>query len=96
MTAVTLDPESVLLARGRFASSARNVLAGRMLPRPRAGRAGLAELVTVKVGRSRLSVAVTTETIGALGLSAGDRVFLYVKATAVRRVGRPTRGSRRR
>ncbi|MGB6501811.1 MAG: TOBE domain-containing protein, partial [Thermoplasmata archaeon] len=50
----------------------------------------------VRAGRTRLTVALTREPIRTLGLTPGRRVYLYVKATALRRVGRtpsPSRGS---
>ena len=90
--AVALDPEAILVARGRFASSARNVLAATVERVPQdLGTPG--RLVTVRAGRERLGVALTTESVRGLGLARGRRVYLYVKATALRRVARPTRGS---
>jgi molybdate transport system regulatory protein len=84
------DPESVLVARGRFPSSARNVVratvdAVRSLRRPGGS------MVVVRVGGHRWRVAVTAEAIRALPLKKGVRVWLYVKATALRRGGRATR-----
>ncbi|MCI4366435.1 MAG: TOBE domain-containing protein [Thermoplasmata archaeon] len=96
--AVLLDPEAILLARGKFPSSARNVIAGtvRSVGR-RAGPRG--STIVVQVGALRLRAAVTAESVGQLRLRPGARVWLYVKATALRRVsrppGRPTPGSRR-
>ncbi len=88
-----LDPEAVLLARGRFPSSARNVVRARV---ERIDRAAGEVAVRVRVGPLRLRVAVTEETVRDLALRPGVRLWLYVKATALRRVGgagRLTRGS---
>jgi molybdate transport repressor ModE-like protein/molybdopterin-binding protein len=95
---VLLDPESILVARRRFPSSARNVLPA-MVEAVRPGRSSLGWTLLVRAGPTRLRVAVTEEPVHQLGLAPGARVWLYVKATAVRRVGRPssapTRGSPR-
>jgi molybdate transport repressor ModE-like protein/molybdopterin-binding protein len=95
--ALLLDPEAVLIARHRFASSARNVLAGTVEAVRRAGP--LDRTLVVRTGAVRLRVAVTAEPVRQLRLRPGARVVLYVKATALRRVGRrspgPTRGSPR-
>jgi molybdate transport repressor ModE-like protein/molybdopterin-binding protein len=96
---VLLDPEAVLVARGRFASSARNVLRARVVGVGRAPGGG--RTLTVRTGPVRLRVAITDEAVRQLGLAPGVAVWLYVKATAIRRVAgpgpaRPTRGSRRR
>jgi molybdate transport repressor ModE-like protein/molybdopterin-binding protein len=92
--AVTVEPEAILLARGRFPSSARNVLPGTVrAARARAG--ALARTVSVAVGPTRWAVAVTPATVRGLALAPGRRVYLYLKATAIRRLGGPTRGSRR-
>jgi molybdate transport repressor ModE-like protein/molybdopterin-binding protein len=94
---VLLDPESILVARERFPSSARNVLAGRV---EEVERRGGATTLVVRSGRARFRVAVTEEPIRQLHLAPGVRVWLYVKATALRRVGPagrgPTRGYLRR
>ena len=94
---VRLDPESVLVARRRFASSARNVLPATVVavrPRGPDGRTLL-----LRTGTVRLRAAVTPEPVRQLGLRRGAKVVLYVKATALRRVGAPgrlvTRGSPR-
>ncbi len=93
--ALRLDPEAVVVARVRFPASARNVLPGRV-ERVRRGPDGAS--VLVRTGPLRLRIAVTEEPIRELGLAPGARVWLYVKATALRRVGGPappTRGSPR-
>jgi len=84
--AVALDPEAILLAPGRFPSSARNVWHG-VVVRCRAGRRGRPGAVTVRVGAVRWRAAVTAEAVRQLGLAEGAGVWLYVKATALRRVG---------
>ncbi|HEV2316488.1 MAG TPA: TOBE domain-containing protein [Thermoplasmata archaeon] len=82
-----LDPESVLVARERFATSARNVLLGRVAEiRPRDARS---RLVVVCVGPLRIQAAVTPRSIEELGLRPRARVYLYVKATALRPGGAP-------
>ena len=93
-----LDPEAVLVARARFPSSARNVLPGTVEAVHR-GPPPVGAIVVVRVGRFHWRVAVTREPVRQLGLERGARVWLYVKATALRpvaAVGRaPTRGSPR-
>jgi molybdate transport system regulatory protein len=94
--AVLLDPEAILVARRRFASSARNVLAG-VVTKVAASRGVAGRTLLVRAGQVVFRVAITDEPVRQLHLAAGTRVWLYAKATAVRRVGpvRPTRGSRR-
>ncbi len=89
-----LDPEAVLVARGRFPSSARNVLPG-VVERNAPGPGPEERTAIVRVGDARLRVALTPETVERLGLARGRRVFLYVKATALRRVARPSSRGRR-
>ncbi|HEY6239073.1 MAG TPA: TOBE domain-containing protein [Thermoplasmata archaeon] len=86
---VAVDPSSVLLATGRFATSARNVLPGvvRSVRSRGPGAGGAQRSVTVAVGGRSVPVAVTSGAVRSLGLVPGRRVFLYVKATALRRVG---------
>jgi molybdate transport repressor ModE-like protein/molybdopterin-binding protein len=81
-----LDPEAVVVARRRFASSARNVLPG-TVEGVRRGPKGLDVTLTVRCSGHRLRVALTEEPVRQLRLRAGARVWLYVKATALRRVG---------
>ncbi|MCI4317149.1 MAG: TOBE domain-containing protein [Thermoplasmata archaeon] len=96
---VGVDPEAVLLARARFASSARNVFPGtvrRVLSSgPGTGRGR--RLVEMRVEGTPFVAAVTDVSVRSLGLSRGARVVLYVKATAVKRRQRPRpiRGSPR-
>lgn len=84
---VLLDPEAVLVARRRFASSARNVLPGTVRSIRPEGTLG--RVLVVGVGRLRLRVALTAEPVRQLRLAPGAKILLYVKATALRRVGRP-------
>jgi molybdopterin-binding protein/molybdate transport repressor ModE-like protein len=83
---VVLDPEAIVVARRRFASSARNVLKGRVSRIDRS-RGGPVVTLIVRWGRTPLRIALTEEPVRQLGLRAGVPVYLYVKATAVRRVG---------
>ncbi len=82
-----LDPEAIVVARERFASSARNVLSG-TVERVLRGPGRLDATLVVRCAGTRLRVAVTDEPIHELGLRRGVTVTLYVKATALRRVGR--------
>jgi molybdate transport system regulatory protein len=94
--AVLLDPEAILVARQRFDSSARNVLPG-VVARLERSRGESGRTLLVRVAGVTFRVAVTDEPVRQLHLRPGARVWLYVKATAVRRVGpaRSTRGSPR-
>ena len=98
-TRVVIDPESVLLAEHRFASSARNVLDAivRRVGRAGPGTGGHQRRVELDAGGTRLTAALTRESVRALRLSPGRPVVAYLKASAVRRwpgEGAPTRGSR--
>jgi molybdate transport repressor ModE-like protein/molybdopterin-binding protein len=86
--ALRLDPEAILVARERFPSSARNVLPARV-EGLRRGPGELERTLLARCGRVRLRVAVTDEPVRQLGLVRGTPVWLYVKATALRRVVRP-------
>ncbi len=91
--AAALDPESIVLARGRFPSSARNVLPARVTS-VRATGSERGSTVTARLGPARLRVAVTDESVRQLRLTPGAKVWLYIKATAFRRVGARSRRSR--
>jgi molybdate transport repressor ModE-like protein/molybdopterin-binding protein len=80
-----LDPDAIVVARRRFASSARNLVPGTVVSIQRA-QEGFDRTLRVRVGRSTLRVTVTEEPIHQLRLRPGSRVVLYVKATALRRV----------
>lgn len=79
---VAVDPEAVLVARRRFLASARNILPARILSlKPR----GPVQVIAVVESRGeRLPVALTEAAVRALHLRRGSRVFLYLKATALR------------
>jgi len=95
---VMIDPETILVARHRFASSARNVLPG-VVERIERGPGARGPTLVVRTGPETFRVAITEEPIRQLRLRSGARIWLYVKATAIRRVGpggrRPIRGSPR-
>ena len=83
---VLLDPEAVVVARRRFPSSARNVVRARVEEvRPEGGDLGVTLLV--RCPGARLRIAMTPEPVRQLDLHPGATVYLYVKATALRRVG---------
>ena len=82
-----LDPESILVARGRFPSSARNVLRATVVGVDR-GRAPFEANLLARAGTDRLRIAVTGDSARRLELAKGRTVWLYVKATALRRIGR--------
>ena len=84
--ALLLDPESVVVARRRFPSSARNVLRA-TVEAIRRERHPNGVVLVVRLGTTRLRVAITDEPVRQLGLKPGVVVWLYVKATALRRVG---------
>ena len=89
-----LDPEAVIVARRRFPSSARNVLQGTVLAVRHVPGSPEVTLVARCRG-TRLRVAITEEPVRQLGLRAGTPLLLYVKATALRRVGEPNRAPTR-
>ncbi len=82
---VLLDPEAIVVARERFASSARNVLSGRV-ESLRRGPGELDVTLAVRCSGTLLRVAMTEEPVRELRLRPGVPVTLYVKATALRRV----------
>jgi molybdopterin-binding protein/molybdate transport repressor ModE-like protein len=81
---VAVDPESVLLARRAFATSARNVLHGRV-GRRRVVPGGLVR-IDLHVGPVRLASLVTRRAVRSLRLAPGSPVVLFIKATALRPV----------
>jgi len=89
--ALLLDPEAVLVARRRFTSSARNVLPATVEGLRPSGDLG--RTLVVRCGGRRLRVALTEEPVRQLHLRRGTRVWLYVKATALRRVEEGPRAS---
>lgn len=80
---VAVPAESVVLARRPFASSARNRLRAevRRLERRGAGR----WVVHLQAAGALWRVAVTPASVRSLRLAPGARVYLMVKATAIRR-----------
>lgn len=89
-----LDPEAIVVARRRFPSSARNVLPATVEALERSpGRPGLT--LVARCAGAALRVAITDEPVRQLRLRPGAPVLLYVKATALRRVGPPGTGRRR-
>lgn len=84
---VRLAPEAILVARRKFTSSARNVFHG-TVEGVEPGPGALGATVVLRVGPRSLRVGVTEESVRQLRLVPGARVWLYVKATAVRRVAR--------
>lgn len=88
VVSLLLDPETVLVARHRFPSSARNVLSG-TIEKVETDPGSLGKMLRVRAGTVRLRAAVTKETVRQLALRRGAHVVLYVKATALRRIARP-------
>ena len=84
---VEVDPEAFVVGRHRFLLSARNALAA-IVRRVHARPGGTAFLEALWRGRT-VRVAITTGSIARLGLVPGARIYLYVKATAIRRVRSP-------
>ena len=93
---VAVEPDSIVLAPARFPSSARNVWGGTVRGVRPAARGGgpFRRLVRVGALGTVLEVALTPASVASLGLRPGRPVYLYVKATALRRAP-PTRGSPR-
>ena len=85
---MTLDPETVVVARGRFASSARNVIPATIVA-VKPGHERLDLTLVVKTAGGRLRVALTEEPVRELRLHLGAHIYLYVKATALHRVSAP-------
>jgi molybdate transport repressor ModE-like protein/molybdopterin-binding protein len=82
---LVVDPEAIVVARRRFASSARNVLAA-TVEAVRRGRDDLDLTLVVRTAGARFRVAVTEGAVRQLRLAPGTPVWLYVKATALRPV----------
>ncbi len=80
---LTVPADSVLVARRRFPTSARNALAGRVERLVPVAK----DLVRldVRCGAVRLASLVTQRAVRALGLARRSSVVLYIKATSVRR-----------
>lgn len=89
--ALEVDPEAFVIAREKADLSARNRL-DVVVERVRARADGTAVL-TGRWGSRTVRATLTVGSVERLGLAAGRRAFLYVKAVAVRR--RPSPGSLR-
>lgn len=78
---LAIDPESILVARRAFPTSARNVVRGRLssITEEHPHR----QLLTVQAGGDLLDAVVTERAVRDLGLKVGTPVVLYIKATAV-------------
>ncbi len=81
---LAIPADSVLVARHRFPTSARNALAGRIERVVPVGR----DLVRLEVrcGAVRLASLVTRRAVRALALTRHASVVLYIKATSARRL----------
>jgi molybdopterin-binding protein/molybdate transport repressor ModE-like protein len=79
---VAVDPESILVARRTFPTSARNVLRGEV----EGIEAGAPNrwTLTVRARGALFDAAVTPASVRALHLRPGVPVVLYLKATAIR------------
>ncbi|HYK93929.1 MAG TPA: TOBE domain-containing protein [Thermoplasmata archaeon] len=90
---VAIDPESILLARRRFPTSARNVIPARVrrVRWLRSSEGVAPRRVELEVGGGRMDASVTEPAVRELQLRAGARVYLYLKATAIRRLAGPPR-----
>jgi molybdopterin-binding protein/molybdate transport repressor ModE-like protein len=82
---VGIDPEAFVVGRHKVALSARNVLEGTVATVRRKGD-GTATL-RVLWARRPVRVALTGGSVERLRLAPGVRVYLYLKAVAVRRLG---------
>ncbi|MHB1434823.1 MAG: TOBE domain-containing protein [Thermoplasmata archaeon] len=77
-----ISPDTLLVAPGRFPSSARNVLPAHVVQlRPRGS--GRVE-VTFRTGGVRLRALLTEPSVRSLGLRPRIASYLYLKATAIR------------
>ncbi|MCI4364769.1 MAG: TOBE domain-containing protein [Thermoplasmata archaeon] len=95
---VAVEPEAFVIARQRVDLSARNVLRVRVVAAHRRPH-GEAEVLADWSG-TPVRVALTWSSVERLRLTPGARVYLYVKAVALRRIAaavpaRTTRGSPR-
>lgn len=81
--AVGCAPEALLLARAEFDTSARNVLPVVVAGHRAVGRDR--EEVRLALGPAELRASVTPAAVARLRLERGRRLFVYLKATALRR-----------
>ena len=83
LVTVEVEPESFLIARGTFESSARNVLPARLTDL-RSLRSGRVE-VRADWNGTPIRATLTPGSVRRLGLAPGRRAYFYLKAVAVRR-----------
>ncbi|MHB8352431.1 MAG: TOBE domain-containing protein [Thermoplasmata archaeon] len=83
--ALAVDPEAVLVARRKIPTSARNAIAGRIREVRQVDAARHCLGIAVK-GAPTISALVTPHSVHALKLAPGVLVYLYIKATALRRL----------
>lgn len=87
---MAIGPESALVALRRFPSSARNVLHGEVESIRHLD--GVRVQMRVRVGAATaISVVLTRASATKLRLRRGSRVYLYIKATAIRKYGASVR-----
>jgi molybdopterin-binding protein len=80
---IEVDPEAILLSKQQVATSARNVLLGKVT-RLQKGP-GWQTWVWVRAGGREFRAAVTPTSVRRLALRPGGRTWLYLKATAIHR-----------
>jgi len=85
-TTVEVDPEALVVARRPAELSARNRLTATVAGVDR--HADGTAYLTARWHRRPVRVALTTGSVDRLGLRPGRAIYLYAKATAVRRVPR--------
>lgn len=85
---IAVDPEAIIVGLDNFRTSARNVLRATIESiRTGSGTPRLA----CRVGTHSFGVAVTRQSLDTMGLHEGLRIWLYLKATAVHRLGAAAR-----
>lgn len=82
---VAVDPEVVIVARRAFPTSARNVLPGMVRRIHRTGK--YRTVLDVEIPGGHLRAAVTPQSLRALRILPDTRVYLYLKANALRPIG---------
>ena len=75
-----IRPEDILISKGLLTSSARNSIAGTIRS---IERLGILFAVGVRCGKLPLTSFITPNSLEALDLKTGDRVYLTFKATAI-------------
>ena len=79
---VFVDPKEIIISRKRFASSARNVLKGKITEVKDAGNVAK---VTVDAGKP-FTVQITKKSLAEMKLSLGTEVYLAFKASSVQAI----------